>query len=305
MAELQTYYANSDKRKRDEESSKIQTQDHSLLPDAPVSEFVEQFEKESILETPCPPNDSKDTSEPPDLTELKPVDDGVVTSSNQDNTNKSQSIPLLDEIGESVDESLVGKDAVTVISDQALSVTPVVIPAPPEKPPGVGIAQALHYQPPKTRKRSNSSTSQNQTEPKKVKVSPPKASKKSISPSKSSQKNVNETDKSSTASEDNGFNYFSLLFPTDVLPTKDHHLRQFLGKRFTDLEVPKNDPFKYGCVTDIVQLDGNGPYLFKFYNYMKFDKKPPPDNEEDWAYQGCDELIQDYHKKKNQIYLWH
>ncbi len=50
-----------------------------------------------------------------------------------------------------------------------------------------------------------------------------------------------------------------------------------------------------------IQLHGKGPYLFKFYNYYYLSRYS---NEEDWAYRGCEELIQDYHKKKNQIYLW-
>jgi hypothetical protein len=107
---------------------------------------------------------------------------------------------------------------------------------------------------------------------------------------------------------DDEWNYFSVLYPSDTLPAKYEHLRRYVGRRFTDLEAPKNDPFKYGCVTDIVQLEGKGPFLFRFYNYLKYPKRVPSlANGDCWAFQGCDELIRDEEgsERRKPIYLWH
>jgi hypothetical protein len=106
------------------------------------------------------------------------------------------------------------------------------------------------------------------------------------------------------SSDDNEWNYFSVIFPSDRLSSKFEHLREFVGRRFTDLEAPKNDPFKYGCVTDIVQLEGRGPYLFRFYNYLKHSRRVPSlRNGDCWAFQGCEELIRE--QENHPLYLWH
>jgi hypothetical protein len=180
----------------------------------------------------------------------------------------------------------------------------------PMSPPLLAIDPILGW----PRKRSNSDVSPNPiTNTKKPKPTPPPlvpparpatAPKKRRARGDDEEEEEKQKKEESEEEEEDEWNYFSVLVPTDVLPAKYFHLRSFIGRRFTDLEVPKNDPFKYGCVTDIVQLHGKGPYLFKFYNYLKFPKKAPPENEDDWAYQGCDELIADYENKKNPTYFW-
>jgi hypothetical protein len=184
----------------------------------------------------------------------------------------------------------------------------VILPARPENslgtkkgtpsPPVLVAANPWSATP---RKRSSSDSAPDPaTNTKKVKATSPRHA----TPPKKRSASEDDEEEESEDDDDDGWNYFSVLYPTDVLPAKYFHLRSFLGRKFTDLEVRKNDPFKYGCVTDIVQLDGKGPFLFKFYNYFKFPKKAPPENEDDWAYQGCEELIADSENKKNPTYLW-
>lgn len=116
------------------------------------------------------------------------------------------------------------------------------------------------------------------------------------------QKKTNDVSLEIESCSSQEFNYYSVLFPCDVLPSKYNYLREYIGKKFIDSEAPLKDPFKKGKVMDIVQLDGKGPYLFKFYNYYRQRKQAPnPENKDLWAYQGCDELIKEENK---QLYVW-